>query len=233
MTRALRLALAPLAALGLAGAAAAFPPYRSTDADTAPPGVLETRLGLLRLEREDHENAYTTPLLRVNLGVAPRLEAISELEYDVDGARLGGGALGLKWAQPMEPVSVGVEALALLPVSSLHSGVGVEAQLVATHRRGPLRFHANAGGFYDPRFDERERGWRASLLAEWECGPARIGAELFAKQASGDGAELLAGPGVIWSFGAFDVRAGLQAGLTEEAPDLVANLWLSTEWRLW
>jgi hypothetical protein len=233
MTRALRLALAPLAALGVAGAAAAFPPYRSTDADTAPPGTLETRLGLLRVEREDHDSRYTAPLLRVNLGVAPQLEAISELEYDVDGARLGDGALGLKWAQPLERVSVGVEALALLPVSSLQSGVGVEAQLLATYRRGPLRLHANAGGFYDPRHDERERGWRASVLAEWERGPARVGAELFAKQAIGEGAELLAGPGVIWSLGPFDVRAALHAGLTEEAPDLVANLWLSAEWDLW
>jgi hypothetical protein len=222
-----------LVTLGLAGSAAAFPPYRSTDADTAPPGTLETRVGLLRLEREDHENAYTTPLLRVNLGVAPRFEAITELEYDAEGARLAEGAVGLKWAEPFEPVALGVEALALLPVSSELSGVGVEAQLVATHRRGPLRLHANAGGFYDPRHDERERGWRASVLAEWERGPARFGAELFAKQPIGDGAELLAGPGVIWSLGGFDVRAALHAGLTEEAPDWVANLWLSTEWKLW
>jgi hypothetical protein len=219
--------------LGLAGAARAFPPYRSTDAETAPAGTLETRLGLVRVEREDHENRYTAPLLRVNLGLPHRLEAITELEYDVDGARLGDGGLGLKWARPGERVSVGVEALALLPVSSLHSGLGVEALFLATLRRGPLRFHANAGGFYDPRLAERERGWRASVLAEWERGPARIGAELFAKQALGDGPELLVGPGVIWSLGPFDARAGLHAGLTSEAPDLVLNLWLSTEWRLW
>jgi hypothetical protein len=31
----------------------------------APPGVLEARLGLLGLERDDHDSRYTSPLLRV------------------------------------------------------------------------------------------------------------------------------------------------------------------------
>jgi hypothetical protein len=222
-----------VAALGYATAVRAFPPYRSTDAETAPPGTLETRLGLLRVEREDHDSHYTSPLLRVNLGIPHDLELISELEYDLEGARLGDGAVGLKWAPPRERLSFGIETLALLPVSSQHAGLGVEAQALATLRRPPFRFHANAGGFHDPRPDDTESGWRASLLAEWERGPARLGAEVFAKQVEGDGAEVLAGPGVIWSLGPLDVRAALHAGLTAEAPDLVANLWLSTEWRLW
>lgn len=225
--------VAAVTSVGLASAASAFPPYRSTDAETAPPGVLETRLGLLRVEREDDDSRYQSPLLRVNLGVARNAEIVSELEYDLEQSRLGDGAIGFKWAQPREPVSLGVETLALLPVSSEHSGPGVEAQLLATLRRAPFRIHANAGGFHDPRRSDRESGWRASLLAEWERGRARLGAELFAKQVEGKGAQLLAGSGVIWSLGPLDLRAALHAGLTSEAPDLVGNLWISSEWELW
>jgi hypothetical protein len=195
--------------------------------------VLETRLGLGRLERADHDGHYTSPLLDLTLGVARHLEVSSALEYDLDDDRLGDGEIGLKWARPWDSVSLGIEGLALLPVSSRQSGVGAEAQLLATFRHGAFSVHANAGGFYDPRFDDIERGWTAGVLAEWERGPARVGLELSAQQVSGEGAELLAGPGVIWSLGPLDVRAGLHAGLTEEAPDLVLELWLSTEWRLW
>ena len=37
----------------------------------------------------------------------------------------------------------------------------------------------------------------------------------------------------VWSLGPFDVRAAVHVGLTSEAPDLVGNLWLSTDWKLW
>ena len=227
-----------LAALAAAASAApltarAFPPYRSTDAETAPPGRLELRAGLLRAEREDHDTRYTTPLLRVNLGIARNVELVSELEYVPEDARLGDGALGFKWAVPGKRVGVGVETLALLPVSSNHSGAGVESQLVATLRRGSLRLHANAGGFYDDRPDDVERGWRASLLGEWERGPARLGAELFAKQVHGEPVLAQAGPGLILSLGALDLRASLHAGLTSEAPDVTVNLWISTSRALW
>jgi hypothetical protein len=128
---------------------------------------------------------------------------------------------------------VGVETLALLPVSSRHSGVGVESQLLATWRGEGVQVHANAGGFYDPRLRDVERGWRASLLAEVERGRARFGAELFAKQIHGEGVRVEAGPGVIWGIGPIDVRAGLHVGLSSEAPDLRASLWLSWEGRAW
>ncbi len=42
----------------------AFPPYRSTDADTAEEGVVEVRGGLLGIERESQKNAYFSPLHR-------------------------------------------------------------------------------------------------------------------------------------------------------------------------
>jgi len=211
----------------------AFPPYRSTDAEAAPPGVLETRLGLLRVEREDHDNRYVSPLLRLNLGIVPDVELISEFEYNPERGRLGDGALGFKWASPGEPLSVGVETLALLPVSSNHSGAGVESQLLATFRRAPFQLHANAGGFYDSRPSDLERGWRASLLGEMERAHARLGIEVFAKQAHGEGVQVQAGSGIIFEVGPLDVRASLHAGLTSEAPDLIANLWISAKWKLW
>jgi hypothetical protein len=226
--------MAAALALGLSSASArAFPPYRSTDAEVAPAGVVEARVGLLRAEREDGDTRYTSPLLRVNLGVGRSIELISELEYDPEAGRLGDGALGAKWARPAGPVSVGVETLALLPVSSRHSGVGAESQFLLTLRRAPFALHANAGGFVDARPRETEAGWRASLLAELERGRVRLGAEVFAKQVHGEGVRIQAGPGAIVDVGPLEVRGAIHVGLTSEAPDLAASLWLSWKRRAW
>jgi hypothetical protein len=59
----------------------AFPPCRSTDADTAGDDTLEARIGLLRLEVNDSHSTRKTPLSRINYGIGPHFEAISELEY--------------------------------------------------------------------------------------------------------------------------------------------------------
>ena len=72
-----------IALLALTAAAAeAFPPYRSTDAETADPWTIEGRLGALRFRRDEGENTYVTPLLRLNLGLPHRLELVSELEHE-------------------------------------------------------------------------------------------------------------------------------------------------------
>jgi hypothetical protein len=44
-------------------------------------GELEVRLGLGRLEREGADNDYMSPLARVNLGLRPNLELVSEFEH--------------------------------------------------------------------------------------------------------------------------------------------------------
>lgn len=217
----------------LPATAHAFPPYRSTDAETAQPGSVEVRLGLARVERNRHDDHYTSPLLRVNLGLIENLELVSELEVDQEEDRLGDGAFGFKWVALAEPLRLGVETLALLPVSSEQSGTGVESQLVATFLREPLRVHFNAGGFYDARPKDAERGWRSSLLAEVERGRLRAGVEIFAKQVHGEGVRVQAGPGIIVDVGPFDVRSALHVGLTSEAPDLVASLWITWKWQLW
>ena len=217
-----------------ASAAGAFPPYRSTDAETAEAGELELRLGLGKVEREDGDNAYASPLLRTNLGLIRNLEFISEFEYDADEGRLGDGAAGFKGVHFLSPsFRVGVETLALLPVSSSLSGVGVESQLLATLRRDDLLLHLNAGGFYDPRHRKTERGWRASVLTELRRGRWRPGLELFGKQVHGEPTQLQAGPGVIVDVGPFDVRTAVHFGLTSAAPDFRATLWISWKWRVW
>jgi hypothetical protein len=218
----------------LAASASAFPPYRSTDADVAAPGVLEGRCGFFRVERNHGESHYSSPLLRVNLGIGHQLELISELEHRPEDDQLGDGALGVKWAHVGEPWGFGVETLTLLPVSADHSGAGVESRLLATLRRSPFRLHMNAGGFYDSRLRQAERGWRASLLGEWEEGRVRLGVEVFAKQTDGAGVQAQLGPGMILSVGSLlDVRAAIHAGVTSQAPDLTASLWVSSKWSLW
>ncbi len=59
----------------------AFPPYKTTDADTADPYTLELRLGLIQVERAEGETEYVSPLLRANIGLPKKIELISEFEY--------------------------------------------------------------------------------------------------------------------------------------------------------
>ena len=221
------------AALSWAGPAWAFPPYRTTDADVADPGVAEVRLGLVQVEREHSENQYFSPLVRANLGLGHDLEIVSELEYSQDEDRVSDAAVGLKWARLESSLGVGVETLALLPVTAGQDGLGVEGQLLATYRTGPLSVHLNAGGFYDGRPAASERGGRASLLGEVRCGRLRPGLELFAKKVSGEPTVVQLGPGVIIDTGRFDIRAALHAGLTREAPDLMLSLWVTWDLAVW
>lgn len=208
----------------------AFPPYKTTDADTADPHTLELRLGLLQATRGDGDTEYASPLLRANLGLPNKFELISEFAYLPEEREFGEGALGFKWAPLQGTPSFGIETLALLPVREGDSGVGVESQLVATWYKpnGPLRVHVNAGGFHDPRGSETDNGWRASVLTElMNYRSVRPGIELFAKKISGEDADVRLGIGVINDLGRFEIRSAVHAGLTDEAPDVVFNLWFS------
>lgn len=208
--------------------ASAFPPYRSTDAETAEPWSLEGRLGLLRFTRDAGENTYTSPLLRVNLGFPHRLELTTELEYEPADERLGDGAAGLKWVPYFEKLSLGIETLVLLPVTS-EGGAGIESQLLATQRWDSFRLHANFGGFYDVRPEPVEKGWRGSLLGELELGRFRPGLELFGKQVVSEAVAVQAGAGIIGKLGPIDVRTAVHVGLTEAAPDFRASLWIASK----
>jgi hypothetical protein len=232
MMRPSQLGLLALLALsvGVASPAAAFPPYRSTDAETAEPLVLEARLGLLRLRRAASVNRYSVPLLRLNYGLPAGFELVSEAEFDASEGRMGDAAAGVKWASHPATVSFGIEALALLPLSYA-SGLGTETQALLTIRWAPALLHLNAGGIYDARSDETKRGWRASALAEAALAGWRPGVELFTRRFAGGELEALAGAGAIVGLGPIDIRLGAHAGVTDAAPDLVLNLWIGSKLR--
>ncbi len=231
--RATLVAALVMAMLAAVTEAHAFPPYRSTDAETAVPWTLEPRLGLLRIERESGSTEYTAPLLRLNLGLPYRLELVSELEYRADEERVADAAAGFKWAMPVGDVGggaagIGVETLALLPNPG-RDEPGVQSLLLATLTAAPFQIHLNGGGFYDPGSPRSAEGWRGSLLGEVQIGRLRPGLEVFARQRSAESPELASGPGLIVDLGRFDLRAGLQFGVTERAPDLATSLWITTK----
>jgi hypothetical protein len=233
-TKRARLA-ALLGAFGLVLAsvpAVAFPPYRTTDADTAGAQTLELRLGLVKLQRRDSASERSAPLSRLNFGVGRHYEVISELEYAIDDHRFAEGALGFKWANLTAGRGVGVETLILLPVHSELGGAGIESQYLRTWQHERWQLHVNAGGFYDPRSTTTERGWRASMLVEFPRDRLRPGIELFVKDARSDPARVQAGVGVIAPLERFEIRAGLHVGLNDAAPDVEATVWFSWKWRL-
>jgi hypothetical protein len=162
-----------------------------------------------------------------------KVELISEFEYRPEEHEFGDGAVGFKWAGAQgNPLSFGIETLALLPVRPGDSGVGVESQILATWHRldHGFRLHFNAGGFHDPRRVETEDGWRASVLAELTGNDSfRPGFELFAKKKGGRTADVRIGVGAIGKIGRLEIRSGIYAGLTDEAPDVLVNVWLSTK----
>lgn len=214
--------------LGVPNEALGFPPYRSTDAETADPWTLEGRLGLVRVRRDQSENVYVSPLWRVNLGLPYRLELVTEGEWNATAERLGDAAVGTKWVPFFSTFSIGVEALALLPISS-EGGAGTEVQLIATQRWEPILLHLNGGGFYDARPAKVEKGWRGSLLAEVTLGRWRPGLELFAKQVNGGAVEPLGGAGVIVKLGPIDLRTGVHVGLAEASADVTASFWIASK----
>ena len=206
--------------------AKAFPPYRSTDADVADPWTLEGRLGLLKFVRDEGRNSYTTPLLRVNLGIPSGFEAISEFEYSASEGRVEDAAVGLKWVPLRAQFSFGAELLTLLPISE-QGGAGTQALLLASYRDAPVRLHLNGGGFYDARPVDEELGFRGSLLGELELGAARPGLEVFTARVNDEPAQVAIGGGFIVDATIFDLRAAVHLGLTDASQDLRTSLWIS------
>lgn len=224
--------VAAMAAIGWPGSVRAFPPYRSTDAETADPWSLEARLGLLRWAQDGEATAYSSPLLRLNFGLPHGVELISELEHAGGGEGLTDAAVGVKWVPwAGSGTSLGVETLVLLPVSE-GTGTGIEANLLTTYRRGALRLHLNLGGFHVEREPEPAEGWRAGVLVEWRLARVRPGFEVFARQVKSDPVEVLAGPGIIIRTRPLDVRLGVHVGLTGAAPDIVTDTWVAGAWSL-
>ena len=212
----------------------AFPPYKTTEADTADPYALEVRLGLVQAERASGNTKWASPLLRTNFGLPHKVELISEFEYRPDEHEFGDGAIGIKWAGAQGTAfSLGIETLALLPVRPGDGDVGVESQLLVTWFRPDhgFRVHMNAGGFHDPRGRETENGWRASVLTElMGYDSFRPGFELFAKKNDNAQPDVRLGMGFVKQVGrGIEIRSGIYVGLSDAAPDVLLNLWLSTK----
>lgn len=164
--------------------------------------------------------------MRVNLGLPPNLEVVSEFQYGADQDEVDDAALGLKWVPILGKLSAGIETLALLP-NAAGNEPGIESLLLLTGRRERLRAHLNAGGFYDPRPQDTESGWKAGSILEIRFDRLRPGLEVFAKDSNAGEAQVIAGPGLIFDAGAFDVRAGIHFGLTRSAADSSFGLWLT------
>lgn len=211
--------------------ALAFPPYKSTDAETAGDHAIEFRLGLLEIEKTGSDSERLTPLTNLNFGFGPHFEINSELEYSPEEDRLDDATVGFKWAAPRGDLRIGMETLALLPVHSDHEGTGIESQFLVTLGRERWQVHGNAGFFHDPRNDELERGWRGSLLAEFPLDRLRPGVEFFVHDSNDAGTQMQVGAGLIASLERVEIRAGLHVGLNDAAPDLEGNLWLSWKWQ--
>jgi hypothetical protein len=214
----------------LARAACAFPPYRSTDAETAGADAVELRLGLLRIQRRDGQSNRLTPLSRLNVGVGDHYEIISEFEYAPDDHQLDEGALGFKWANLDGTLGFGVETLVLLPVQSDQGGAGVESQFLTTLKHENWRVHFNAGAFYDPRRHDTVRGWRGSVLAEFPRERWRPGVEFLTRRAHGGSTRSQLGFGAITQLERVEIRTGVHVGLSDAAPDIEGSVWLSWRW---
>lgn len=212
----------------------AFPPYHSTDAETAESGTIESRLGLVSVEHDRGNIHYASPLLHLNIGLAQNVEIPTEWEYLPDEGSIGDVAVGIKFATDPARFSIGMENLALLPLAPHQSGLGLESQLLATYRMERHLLHLNAGGFYDPRGDETERGWRLGLLVEKQQLKFRHGLELFLRQIHGQPVAAQLGWGIITPIPKheLEMRFGIHAGLTREAPDIETSFWLTWKWRL-
>ena len=219
-----------LVGLALAPNTQAFPPYRSTDAETAGDDVVELRLGLLRIQRRDGESSRLMPLTRLNFGMGSHYEVVTELEYAPDDHELDEGALGFKWANLDGTLGFGVETLILLPVQSDQRGAGVESQFLTSLKHDEWRVHFNAGAFHDPRGGETLRGWRGSVLAEFPRERWRPGVELFARREHGGATRAQLGFGAIAPLERIEIRTALHVGLSDAAPDIEGNVWLSWRW---
>lgn len=219
--------MAIVVALTTAAPAQAFPPYRTTGADTADPNSLELRIGI-QAARSSDATELPAPRIRANFGLPGKIELISEFDFAPRNGEFDDGAAGLKWIPLFSrKFSIGTEALVLLPVRPMDRGAGTQTQLIATFTGEKALLHVNVGGLYDPRGRITESGWRASGLVELPIDKYRIGFEVFAKETNLHVADARIGTGIIYNAGAFDVRLGAHAGITRSAPAVTVNLWIS------
>jgi len=136
--------------------AAAYRPFKSTDADVVDRGALEIELGALTVERDDGRTGYITPGLILNYGLTGALELVGEFELENppgDPWQIADPGLFLKAQlkegalQDRSGLSIAAELGALLPSSKEgENDLGGEAILIASGALSSFTYHVNFGG---------------------------------------------------------------------------------------
>lgn len=220
----------------LGGAADAYRPFLSTDAAVAAPRHVELELGVVGVERERDRDTFVAPDVKMNVGVAPRIELVAEVgvQYgdDVTSNLVDPGVFVKTLVregalQERAGPSVAVEVGPTFPTGDRDGdGVGFEAIGVVSAAFPPAIAHLNAGAGLT-RSGSMLGLW--GLIAEVPIGRGfRAAAELVGEASRGSRPEhrlLVAG---IWeaAFMPLALDMGLRWGLNDAAADwqLVAGL---------
>jgi hypothetical protein len=214
--------------LACSGRAWAYRPFDGTDGDIAQPGEFELELGPVHYFRADGRSFLISPGGVLNLGLAPRLEAVMDFRNfvalgDHDGPRdrladtdlLAKVVLRRGMLQGETGSSVAVEAGVLFPDTYPESSFGAQADLIVSLAGPWAVLHWNEAFAQD-------RNHRLALFTDAivEVGrdlPVRPVAELFINRVFGAGSQGSALLGARWPYRddlVFDIaaRAARDAG---------------------
>lgn len=195
--------------------AAAYRPFDGTDGAVAETGHFELELGPVHYYRERDVSYLIAPATVLNLGIAHRLELVSDFQNFVSGERLPGVPRDrllntdvlLKWVaregvlQDKTGPSVAFEGGVLTPEIGGNGGFGAQLDAIVSVRNpvGALHLNSQIAHAHDHRFD-----WFESLIIEgpdaWSPRPV---AELYVDKEVGSPARLSALAGLIWDASPF------------------------------
>lgn len=207
-----------LAIMGLsfAGAALAYRPFDSTDADVAHAGEMEIELGPLQWLRQGDKRFLQVPAIIANVGLSHERELVIEGRHEIALDREPGeprnalvdDAVSLKQVlrrgalQDASGASVATEIGLLLPEVNGQNGTGLSAAGIVSQRWDAGTLHLN--GVLARTRDHEDAVFLGAILEgpyEW---PLRPVAEVFAQRATGGGRIDSVLVGAIWR-----VRDGL------------------------
>ena len=196
----------------LSQTAHAYRPFDGTDADVAPPGEFELELGPAQYYRQGRSNFLIAPATVLNLGIAPRLELVSDfrdfvaLDGDQQGAhrfRLRDSDLLAKLVlrrgnlQGCSGPSVAIEAGMLLPETG-NAGLGMQADTIVSFAGKNTALHLNQS-LADNR-DHRFETFSSAIIEVGRAHEVHPVAEVFFDHVFGGGSEYSALAGALWTY---------------------------------